>query len=205
VRTVQRAVAPVRQAQRAADLATVRVETAPGAQLQIDFGEKRVEIAGSRSTVSVRQMACAPARRIVTICSSVSRVSSWAPGARGMRRGRRRTLVDRWASGVAGRRAFVAVPAAPRGSLEELDRFGRQVHGGLSSSLHPRARLSVRRLAALVSPPGGVLPRRRRKGAAENLFDLLKGHHYRFRRTHVQMSTKPIVPARHHALQPAAV
>jgi hypothetical protein len=79
VRTVQRAVAPVRQAQRAADLATVRVETAPGAQLQIDFGEKRVEIAGSRSTVSVRQMACAPARRIVTICSSVSRVSSWAP------------------------------------------------------------------------------------------------------------------------------
>jgi hypothetical protein len=32
VQTVQRAVAPVRQAQRAADLATVRVETAPGAQ-----------------------------------------------------------------------------------------------------------------------------------------------------------------------------
>jgi transposase len=41
VRTVQRAVAPVRQAHRAADVATVRVETAPGAQMQIDFGEKR--------------------------------------------------------------------------------------------------------------------------------------------------------------------
>jgi transposase len=44
LRTVQRVVAPVRQAQRAADVATVRVETAPGAQLQIDFGEKRVVI-----------------------------------------------------------------------------------------------------------------------------------------------------------------
>jgi transposase len=44
LRTVQRAVAPVRQAQRAADVATVRVGTAPGAPLQIDFGEKRVDI-----------------------------------------------------------------------------------------------------------------------------------------------------------------
>jgi len=35
VRTVQRVVAPVRQAQRAADVATVRVETAPGAQMQV--------------------------------------------------------------------------------------------------------------------------------------------------------------------------
>ena len=46
LRTVQRAVAPVRQAQRAADVATVRIETAPGAQMQVDFGEKRVTIAG---------------------------------------------------------------------------------------------------------------------------------------------------------------
>ena len=35
LRTVKRAVAPVRQAQRAADVATVRVETAPGAQMQV--------------------------------------------------------------------------------------------------------------------------------------------------------------------------
>ena len=34
LRTVQRAVAPV------------RIETAPGAQMQVDFGEKRVPIAG---------------------------------------------------------------------------------------------------------------------------------------------------------------
>jgi hypothetical protein len=46
LRTTQRAVADLRQAQRVAALATVRVETAPGDQLQIDFGQKRVLIAG---------------------------------------------------------------------------------------------------------------------------------------------------------------
>ena len=38
--------ADIRRAQRVAALATVRVETAPGDQLQIDFGQKRVPIAG---------------------------------------------------------------------------------------------------------------------------------------------------------------
>jgi transposase len=47
-RTIQRAVAGLRREQRAAALATVRVETAPGDQLQIDFGQKRVSIAGTR-------------------------------------------------------------------------------------------------------------------------------------------------------------
>ena len=47
VRTVQRAVSQHRRARRAAELATVRFETAPGHQLQIDFGEKRVFIANA--------------------------------------------------------------------------------------------------------------------------------------------------------------
>ena len=46
VRTVERAVADIRQAQRASALATVRVETPPGDQLQVDFGQQRVRIAG---------------------------------------------------------------------------------------------------------------------------------------------------------------
>ena len=46
VRTIERAVADIRRAQRVAALATVRVETAPGDQLQIDFGQKRLRIAG---------------------------------------------------------------------------------------------------------------------------------------------------------------
>ena len=48
VRTVERAVADLRQAQRASVLATVRVETPPGDQLQVDFGQQRVLIAGLR-------------------------------------------------------------------------------------------------------------------------------------------------------------
>ena len=51
LRTLQRALAPHRQARRAAEVATVRFETAPGHQMQIDFGEKRVVIAGQRVRV----------------------------------------------------------------------------------------------------------------------------------------------------------
>jgi len=47
-RTLQRALQPYRQALRAEALATVRFETAPGQQLQIDFGERLIEIAGAR-------------------------------------------------------------------------------------------------------------------------------------------------------------
>jgi transposase len=51
LRTVERAVAPLRQALRAAARATTRFETAPGEQLQIDFGERRVLIAGVPETL----------------------------------------------------------------------------------------------------------------------------------------------------------
>ena len=51
LRTLQRAVAPHRQARRAAEVATVRFETAPGHQLQIDFGERRVVIGGREMRV----------------------------------------------------------------------------------------------------------------------------------------------------------
>jgi transposase len=64
VRTVQRLVAPIRQAQRAADVATVRVETAPGAQMQVDFGEKRVTIAGTAITVFLLVAVLSYSRRV---------------------------------------------------------------------------------------------------------------------------------------------
>jgi transposase len=48
LRTIERAVAPLRQALQAEARATVRFETPPGRQLQIDFGELRVPI-GSES------------------------------------------------------------------------------------------------------------------------------------------------------------
>ena len=46
LRTVERTVAPLRRELVAEARATVRFETPPGEQLQIDFGERRVEIAG---------------------------------------------------------------------------------------------------------------------------------------------------------------
>jgi hypothetical protein len=51
LRTVERAVAPLRQAPRAAARATVRFETRPGQLLQIDFGEWAVVIAGVKERV----------------------------------------------------------------------------------------------------------------------------------------------------------
>lgn len=47
-RTLQRAVQPYRQALAAEALATTRFETLPGRQLQIDFGERFVEIGGAQ-------------------------------------------------------------------------------------------------------------------------------------------------------------
>jgi transposase len=48
LRTVERAVQRYRQELAAEARATVRFETAPGKQMQIDFGERLVEIGGSK-------------------------------------------------------------------------------------------------------------------------------------------------------------
>ena len=80
LRTVQRAVARVRQAQRAADVATVRVETAPGAQLQIDFGEKRVEIAGSAVRVFLLVAVLSYSRRLFVKAFLQERQDDWREG-----------------------------------------------------------------------------------------------------------------------------
>lgn len=80
VRTVQRAVAPVRQAQRAADVATVRVETAPGAQMQIDFGEKRVTIAGTAITVFLLVAVLGYSRRTFVKAFLHERQDDWREG-----------------------------------------------------------------------------------------------------------------------------
>lgn len=51
LRTVERAVEPYRQELEAEARATVRFETAPGKQMQIDFGERLVEIGGVKIKV----------------------------------------------------------------------------------------------------------------------------------------------------------
>ena len=63
-RTVQRVVSSVRREQRAADIATVRFETEPGEQMQIDFGEKKVRIAGHVVVVHLMAAVLGYSRRI---------------------------------------------------------------------------------------------------------------------------------------------
>ena len=64
LRTLQRAVGPLRQEQRAEALATVRFETPPGQQTQIDFGEKVVRIAGQPVKVYLMTAVLGYSRRL---------------------------------------------------------------------------------------------------------------------------------------------
>jgi transposase len=70
----------VRQAQRAADVATVRVETAPGAQLQIDFGEKRVVIGGRAVRVFLLVAVLSYSRRLFVKAFLQERQDDWREG-----------------------------------------------------------------------------------------------------------------------------
>jgi transposase len=80
LRTVQRAVAPVRQEVRAADVATVRVETAPGAQLQIDFGQKRVTIGDAPVRVFLLVAVLSYSRRLFVKAFLQERQDDWREG-----------------------------------------------------------------------------------------------------------------------------
>src|SRR5262245_46987535 len=79
-RTVQRVVADLRRAQRVAALATVRVETAPGDQLQIDFGQQRVAIAGARVRVFLLVAVLSYSRRLFVKAFLNERSDDWREG-----------------------------------------------------------------------------------------------------------------------------
>jgi transposase len=80
VRTVERAVADIRQAQRASALATVRVETPPGDQLQVDFGQKRVLIAGLRVRIFLLVAVLSYSRRLFVKAFLNERGADWREG-----------------------------------------------------------------------------------------------------------------------------
>jgi transposase len=80
VRTVQRAVAVRRREQRAADVATVRFETAPGRQMQIDFGERQVWIGGVQVTVHFMAAVLSYSRRIFVKAFLHERQGEWLDG-----------------------------------------------------------------------------------------------------------------------------
>lgn len=106
LRTLQRTLAPHRQAKRAAELATVRFETAPGYQTQIDFGEKWVAIAGVLTRVFFFVAVLGYSRRIFVRASLSQRQDDWREGLAGAFRAfggvTQRILIDRAGALVVG-------------------------------------------------------------------------------------------------------
>jgi transposase len=80
VRTVQRAVAGRRREMLAADVATIRFETAPGRQMQIDFGERKVWIAGQQVTVHFMAAVLSYSRRLFVKAFLHERQGEWLDG-----------------------------------------------------------------------------------------------------------------------------
>jgi len=79
-RTVERAVADIRRADRVAQLATVRVETPPGDQLQIDFGQQRVLIAETWVRVFLLVAVLSYSRRLFVKAFLSERQDDWREG-----------------------------------------------------------------------------------------------------------------------------
>lgn len=106
IRTLQRVLAPHRQTKRAAELATVRFETAPGHQMQIDFGEKWIVIAGARTKVHLFVAVLGYSRRIFVRASLSQRQDDWREGLAGAFRAfggvTRKILIDRAGALVIG-------------------------------------------------------------------------------------------------------
>ena len=80
LRTLERAVQPFRQALKAEALATMRFETPPGRQLQIDFGERLVEIGGARVKAFVFVATLGHSRRLSVRAFRHERQESWFSG-----------------------------------------------------------------------------------------------------------------------------
>lgn len=83
LRTVERAVAPYRQRLTAEAKATLRFETPPGRQLQIDFGTSRVPIAGETVRVHLFVATLGYSRRTYVQAFTHERQSAWFDGIEG--------------------------------------------------------------------------------------------------------------------------
>jgi transposase len=80
LRTLQRAVQPYRQALKAEALATMRFETPPGRQLQIDFGERLAEIGGAKVKVFMFVATLGHSRRCHVRAFRHEKQESWFSG-----------------------------------------------------------------------------------------------------------------------------
>lgn len=80
LRTVQRAVAAYRRELMAEARATVRFETAPGRQLQVDFGERLVDIGGAKTKAFLLVATLGYSRRVHVRAFRNERQESWFAG-----------------------------------------------------------------------------------------------------------------------------
>ncbi|WP_051248750.1 IS21 family transposase [Inquilinus limosus] len=83
LRTVERAVAPLRRSLQAEARATIRFETPPGRQLQIDFGETRVVIGGEATRLYLFVATLGYSRRCYVQVFRHERQSAWFDGVEG--------------------------------------------------------------------------------------------------------------------------
>jgi transposase len=83
VRTVQRAVEERRGSQRAAQVATVRFETAPGEQMQVDVGQRLVGIAGQQVRIFFVCSVLGYSRRLFARAFLSARQDDWREGIAG--------------------------------------------------------------------------------------------------------------------------
>lgn len=83
LRTVQRAVEPLRRELRAEAVATVRYETAPGQQLQIDFGSTSVSVGDEPVRVHLFVATLGYSRRCYVAVFLHERQSAWLHGLEG--------------------------------------------------------------------------------------------------------------------------
>src|SRR5262245_3404323 len=80
VRTVQRALSPHRRRKVAQAMATVRFETAPGQQMQVDFGQKRVWIGDRETVVFLLVATLGYSRRLFVQAFLSERREAWLEG-----------------------------------------------------------------------------------------------------------------------------
>jgi transposase len=83
LRTIEREVAPLRRQLEAEARATIRFETPPGKQLQIDFGERRVPIGGDSVKVYLFVATLGYSRRVYVRAFHNERQESWFAGLEG--------------------------------------------------------------------------------------------------------------------------
>jgi transposase len=80
LRTVERAVQPYRQELIAEAKATVRFETPPGKQLQVDFGTSRIEVAQEKNAVQLCVLTLGYSRRTFVKAFPCQRLAQWLEG-----------------------------------------------------------------------------------------------------------------------------